>query len=240
MRPFSSLPSKMNIDLMPNNPLHLLDDFLTALPPVDPSAGPSETESRNNDDESPGTSLHEIHHDLTLRVAADLFGHNVTLENALALLEEEEQCQREKMVPRSDGQTPHIIRTVRAKRSGRQMVLIKKARKGKRNSSGGNEQKDSDYYFILLGKVRVDALHQVHRRSMHCTCRSFLNNIKGGGRKSNGGAGDSCLSTSQNIICKHLLAVILMPHLMPWSKSGVNVEVLEDKEFAKLIASCQI
>ena len=225
----------MNNGIMPNNSLHLLEDFLTALPPVDPSAGPLETELRNNDD---GTSMLEIHHDITLRVASDLFGQNMTLENALALLEEQEQYQRE-MLPTSEGQS-HIIRTVRAKRSGRQIVLIKKQRKGKRNSSGGNEQKDADYYLLLLGKERVDALNQVHRRSMHCTCRSFQNNIKGGGRKSSGSAGDSHHSNSQNIICKHLLAVILMPHLMPWSKSGMNVEVLEDREFAKLIASCQI
>ena len=173
------------------------------------------------------------------------------LENSLGLLEEQEQSQREMLQSTAttsntlrEGQT--IIRTIRAKRSGMQVVLVRKQRKGKRNSNQGNNDptNDNDYYLVLPGKDRTDAYNQVHRRGMHCTCRSFLNNIKGGGRKnSNNHAAattDNVAFFSQSIICKHLLAVILMPHLMPWRMDGVGVEVLEDRKFAKLVASCQV
>lgn len=224
----------------PTNPLHLLDDFLASLPSVKLSETPiEEAHSDRNDAQTFETSpRHDIHHDLVLRVAADLFESNMNLlENALGLLEEQEQRQRE--MQSADAQEGHtIIRTVRAKRSGMQTVLVQKQRKGKRNSNSGDDQtNDNDHYLVLLGRDRTDAYNQVHRRGMHCTCRSFLNNINGGGRKSNAAAE---MISNQNIICKHLLAVILMPYLMPWRKDGVDVEVLDDKEFAKLIASCPI
>lgn len=232
------------MDGVQTNPLHLLDDYLTALTQSKHPFHSAEAVAATDDVHGSESSKHGIHHDLTLRVAADLFGNNITLlENALALLEEQEQRQKEMQTNSSDdGQQTNIIRHVRAKRSGRNAVLIRKQRKGKRNSSGGDNDanmKDNDNYLIMPGKERTDASHQVHRRGMHCTCRSFLNNIKGGGRKS-GGANDLVMHGSQNIICKHLLAVILMPHVMPWNKDGVSVEALGDREFAKVIASCQI
>lgn len=219
---------------MPSNPLHLLEDFLASLPSIN---APDSSAQLETGDAGDSASAYETHHDLSLRVAADLFGHNMSLlENSLALLEEHEQNQREKQSQNVANMSP-IIRIVRAERSGRQAILIRKQRKGKRTSIGCNDkQVENDLYLCLLGKERTDALHQVHRRGMHCTCRSFLNNIKGGGRK--GSVGDATIS--QSIICKHLLALILMPHLMPWSKRGADVEVLEDRVFAKLIASCQI
>jgi hypothetical protein len=218
-------------DAMPSNPLHLLEDFLASLPSINAPDSLAQPETGDS------ASAYETHHDLSLRVAADLFGHNTSLlENSLALLEEHEQNQKEMQSQNVSNITP-VIRIVRAERSGRQAILIRKQRKGKRTSIGCNgKQVENDHYLCLLGKERTDALHQVHRRGMHCTCRSFLNNIKGGGRK--GSVGDATIS--QSIICKHLLALTLMPHLMPWSKRDADVEVLEDRVFAKLIASCQI
>jgi hypothetical protein len=210
-----------------SNPLHLLDDFFASIPSLDPIPATAEDQSDYD------ISHHEHHHDLTLRVAADLF-RNITslLENALSLLEEQEQCQRQV----NPNHSSPIIRTIRSERSGRQAILIRKQRKNKHPSESIDDATKGDFYVCLLGREKTDTVNQVHRRSMHCTCRSFLNNVKGGGRK----GGSNTTADGPNIICKHLLAVILMPHLMPWSVKGVPVEILEDRMFAKLIASCQI
>lgn len=219
------------MDYAPNNPLHLLDDHLASLTPT-----PT--------DQSEENILHDAHHDQTLRVAADLFeGQMSLLENALSLLEEQEKYQREVRGKDTDGvgDAQSIIRVIQAKRSGKKAIIIQKRRGNKRHSKNTSDTKLNDYYLCLLGKDKTDSYNQIHRRGMHCTCKSFLNNIRGSSRKSTAG-GDNATNAgdSHNIICKHLLAVILMPHLMPWCKEGVVVEVLEDKVFAKLIAMCQI
>ena len=221
------------MDYAPNNPLHLLDDHLASLTPT-PTPTPEDTSSHE-----------EAHHDQTLRVAADLFeGQMSLLENALSLLEEQEQCQREMRGGETDEvvSDQSIIRVIQAKRSGRKAIIIQKRRGNKRHSKNTSDTKLNDYYLCLLGRDKSDSYNQIHRRGMHCTCKSFLNNIRGSSRKSTSGGDNATTNAgySHNIICKHLLAVILMPHLMPWCKEGVGVEVLEDKVFAKLIASCQI
>mmetsp|Transcript_15955 Transcript_15955/g.34408 ORF Transcript_15955/g.34408 Transcript_15955/m.34408 type:complete len:329 (-) Transcript_15955:177-1163(-) len=97
----------------------------------------------------------------------------------------------------------------------------------------------------------------IYRRvGAHCTCQSFFQNIKGGG-----GGGRSLSSTSSSlsakssealvptspscsnnvVVCKHLLAAILAPHLLPWSENGgMEYEVVDDREFAKLIMRTSI
>ena len=82
---------KPQMDYAPNNPLHLLDDHLASLTPT-----PT--------DQSEENTSHDAHHDQTLRVAADLFeGQMSLLENALSLLEEQEQYQREVRGKDTDG-----------------------------------------------------------------------------------------------------------------------------------------
>jgi hypothetical protein len=234
-------------DAIPSNSLHLLDDFLSSLPSIPPSPTSEESINDESDIKRPDStsSQHERHNDLVLRVVADLFGNNASLlENALVLLEEHEQSQKEARSAGNDENIKPIIRTIRAKRSCRQAVFIRKQRKSKRNSYGGNEtpqdtkKNEAEFYLCLLGRDKVSARNRVHRRGMHCTCRSFLQNIKGG--RSGKNSSETSSSSCQNIACKHLLAVILMPHLLPWNEKVVDVETLEDREFAKLVARASI
>jgi len=229
---------------VPDNPLHLLDDFLSSLPPIAPLSN-LETDARDPESHSLDSSprRHEKRHDLTLRVAAELFGNNISLlENALSLLEEQEQSQ-------NGAQSP-IIWTIRAKRSGRDAILIRKQRKNKTlNFRGGDETSETDkrtnnemnqFYLCLLGRDRDNTWNRMQRWGVHCTCRSFFQNLKGG-RSNKGSTSDGMASSNcQTIVCKHLLAVILMPHLLPWSEKGVKIEVVDDRQFAKVVSRASI
>ncbi|KAL7486462.1 hypothetical protein ACHAW6_012066 [Cyclotella cf. meneghiniana] len=229
---------------VPNNPLHLLDDFLSSLPPIEPPSN-FETAAMYAESHSLDSSPrpHEKRHNLTLRVAADLFGNNISLlESALSLLEEQEQSQSSVQFP--------IIKTIRAKRSGRDAILVQKQRKNKTyNFRVGNEMSETDkrnneeinqFYLCLLGRDRANNWNRMQRLGVHCTCRSFFQNIKGG--KSNKGSTSDGLASlnCQTIVCKHLLAVILMPHLLPWSEKGVKIEVVDDRQFAKVVSKASI
>ena len=280
---------------LPNNPLKLLDDYLFSLSSEIINNGQdtdNDAADTNNPDSeqqdniaaiassSPSTpskqsAQAEQLHNSVLRVAAELFGNNISLlENSLALLEEQEQYQNNddnnnNNNSSSSSEITPPIRTIRAKRSGRVAVLVRKQRKNSRASNQNyqsNKQIIDDYYLCLLGRDRVTIGNNnafktskgtylctpQHRIGMNCTCRSFFHNIKGsggsGGRfKSNGDRSPPRTASSyssngniNNIVCKHLLAVILMPHLLPWRSQSVEEDVVDDKLFTKLVMRASI
>ncbi|KAL3817816.1 hypothetical protein ACHAXA_002683 [Cyclostephanos tholiformis] len=74
---------------------------------------------------------------------------------------------------------------------------------------------------------------------------------EGGGRWDNCGFDSSTWQIGSNgddriVACKHLLAAMIMPHVLPWSGPDrdavekVDVEVIDDREFASLIARASI
>mmetsp|Transcript_2357 Transcript_2357/g.3847 ORF Transcript_2357/g.3847 Transcript_2357/m.3847 type:complete len:292 (+) Transcript_2357:201-1076(+) len=290
----------MNMQLLqyqlPNNPLKLLDDYLFSLSSEIINNGQdtdNDAADTNNPDSEQQDNIAAITsssqstpskrsaqaeqlHNSVLRVAAELFGNNISLlENSLALLEEQEQYQNNddnnnnNNSSSSSSEITPPIRTIRAKRSGRVAVLVRKQRKNSRASNQNyqsNKQIIDDYYLCLLGRDRVTIGNNnafktskgtylctpQHRIGMNCTCRSFFHNIKGsggnGGRfKSNGDRSPPRTASSyssngniNNIVCKHLLAVILMPHLLPWRSQSVEEDVVDDKLFTKLVMRASI
>ena len=277
----------------PNNPLKLLDDYLSSI--SSPTSTNIQGERTDNDDSdaiindatavadatitssSSPEIAEEQHqqqhlHNSVLRAANELFGNNITLlENSLALLEEQEEYQNNDGNDGNDVTTIAPIRTIRARRSGRVAVLVRKQQKKKSRSSQSGKDKHStdDYYLCLLGrdKLTFDSTHSAirtsqgtylctpqHRIGMHCTCRSFFHNVKGVGTVGGSGryksndersptrsnSSSSSNSNKSNIVCKHLLAVILMPHLLPWRKDGVEEDIVDDKMFAKLVMKASV
>ena len=284
-----------------HHPLHLLDDLLASLSSTEPISisqdnGSSAYQNNKNShhdntkekvDTDP-LAIAEARQDLVLRAADDLFANNLTLlENALALLDEQEQYQREHSSlndsgasGNDDGMPPPVIRKIVAKRSGRSCVLVRKQR-NKKSSNSSNNTKENDntkkkkqcemdeYYLCIMGRDTFDhhsllcdnssgCWAKIQRKGAHCTCRSFSQNIKGGnsssGRasfspsvKSSGGdAASTTTGTTSSlnniVICKHLLAAILMPFMLPWSKPdcGVQEEIVDDREFAKFVMRASI
>eukprot|EP00574_Skeletonema_japonicum_P010775 CAMPEP_0201719010 /NCGR_PEP_ID=MMETSP0593-20130828/4361_1 /ASSEMBLY_ACC=CAM_ASM_000672 /TAXON_ID=267983 /ORGANISM="Skeletonema japonicum, Strain CCMP2506" /LENGTH=293 /DNA_ID=CAMNT_0048209399 /DNA_START=222 /DNA_END=1103 /DNA_ORIENTATION=- len=285
---------------LPTNPLKLLDDYLSSISSESNAQSSAEADTNNPDSaqhdtaaissssasfQSPAKHSEQAEqlHNSVLRVAAELFGNNIALlENSLALLEEQEQFQN---IPNDDEDSNNInnyspssaiippIRTIRARRSGRVAVLVRKQRKKSSRASNQNHQSSDkeiidDYYLCLLGRDRVTIDNNAfktskgtylctpqHRIGMNCTCRSFFHNLKGSGSSSSGGgrfksssggerspAGMKTSSQSSNnsVVCKHLLAVILMPHLLPWRSQGVEEDVVDDKLFTKLVMRASI
>lgn len=274
------------------HPLHLLDDLLATLSPGENSTNSINTIQDDNDESSQNNvagstmAMAEAKQDLVLRAADELFGSSL-LENALALLDEQEQYQRNHCKKSGDNDDippmVPVIRMIRAKKSGRMAILVRKQRKKSSTSSGykskyaqgnsssqtnTNNDKDGekqhildDYYLCLLGRGQIDrrALFanengrssKIHRQGAHCTCRSFFQNIKGGSRYNSSSKSNETSSSipssscsSNVVVCKHLLAAILMPHLLPWSsKTGVvgdDYEIVEDRRFAKLVMRASI
>lgn len=281
------------------HPLHLLDDLLASLPPgkftteVPPVHQNqdinSEPPSNNGNTAEGTTATAETRQDLILRAACDLFGENnmSLLENSLALLDEQDRYNTNhgKEAGSVDETAGPVIRKVRARRSGRSAILVRKQRKKSSSSaksmhSGTNNNPSSqmdardndgkkkpniadDYYLCLLGRDRIDrraallaknnnrnGWARVRRRGIHCTCRSFFQNMKvgGGGRSSSSSQANDAVSSKPArpddydvVVCKHLLAAILMPHMLPWSGAGgVEEEVVDDREFAKLVMRASI
>mmetsp|Transcript_6611 Transcript_6611/g.11778 ORF Transcript_6611/g.11778 Transcript_6611/m.11778 type:complete len:279 (+) Transcript_6611:238-1074(+) len=270
-----------------SHPFHLLDDLLASLSPGDTATAPvdQEVQDQNNDKSSPNAvatdaaamAMAEVNQDVVLRAACDLFGNNMSLlENALALLDEQKQYQSNHCTEIDNDQTTPmtvpviVIRKIRARRSGREAILVRKQRK---KSSSGHKSKSADgisssqvnkndkdgkkqniaddYYLCLLGRDRIDrralltnnhGWAKIHRQGAHCTCRSFFQNIKGGSRSSSAKSSEVSLPSCSNVVvCKHLLAAIIMPHLLPWSKTGgIEDEIVDDREFAKLIMRASI
>jgi hypothetical protein len=76
----------------------------------------------------------------------------------------------------------------------------------------------------------------------YCSCRSYFQNMKGMNDKSTSmeeRGGGEC----EGVVCKHLLAILLMPHLPPWSNvvgGGMKVETVNDKVFARLVSYASI
>ena len=271
---------------IPDNPLRLLDDYLSSISPTKIGMKRTEADKDNNmdisDSENQDTAAPtnpssfanngdakeaEQLHNSVLRVAAELFGNNISLlENSLALLEEQEQYQNNDNNNNTNRDlSPMIIppiRTIRARRSKRVAVLVRKQRK-KSRASNPNQNLDN-YYLCLLGRNRVIIDNSnayktsngtclctpQHRIGMHCTCRSFFHNIKGSGSASDKSGRSPIGKASYNnnssgggnnsIVCKHLLAVILMPHLLPWRTQGVVEDVVDDKVFTKLVMKASI
>ena len=142
------------------------------------------------------------------------------------------------------------IRRIRARRSGREAVLVRSGgqqrRKGRPGGGdGGGDEEEEQYYLCLLGDGRADGRSLLAdgrsrvRRPLHCTCRSYMQNVMtgGGGRGALPAAAAAAPSPDP---CKHLLASILMPHLLPWSRRSELAEVVEDKEFARLMLAASI
>mmetsp|Transcript_30982 Transcript_30982/g.52953 ORF Transcript_30982/g.52953 Transcript_30982/m.52953 type:complete len:298 (-) Transcript_30982:164-1057(-) len=289
-----------------SHPLHLLDDLLASFPrtEINTAAGQNNAEEpspNNNAVAAAGASMAmaEASQDIVLRAACELLGNNSMslLENALALLDEQKQYEnglgamtteimdtnhhRRQTETNAPMTIMPVIRKIRARRSGREAILVRKQRKkasstktNKPEVSRDNDASSSqmgadtndkngrkqsimvgDYYVCILGRDGIDRCAtysnirrgaRVRRRGAHCTCRSFFQNMKGGNSRS------SSTSKSSNevsvpsysnhvIVCKHLLAAILMPHLLPWSQNGgIDDEVLDDREFAKLIMRASI
>ncbi|KAL9179499.1 hypothetical protein ACHAXT_008789 [Thalassiosira profunda] len=258
----------------PTHPLHLLDDLLASLSPGESGPGAPLDEHQPNDASSPNIAptdaavLGEAKQDAVLRAACDLFANNVSLlENALALLDEQEQYQRSCAESNNDDaqSAMPVLRRIRARRSGREAILVRKQRKkssSRRRSKSADAKMEEDaaeakpkqfdeYYLCLLGREQIDrrasqasngGWARMHRKGMHCTCRSFFQNIKGGGRSSSSKSHElpSAPTCTDIVLCKHLLAAILMPHVLPWSGSGVKEEIVDDKEFAKLVVRASI
>ena len=284
-----------------HHPLHLLDDLLISITTT--SSNCKHTQNSNDIDDTKDTNnnieeddntillLAETNQDLVLHAANELFGNNMSLlENALALLDEQEQYQNNNMeIDASVNTTPPlpVIRRIRAKRSGRTAILVRKTRKKSsyksksttKNStspshqvhSNTNEEKKQsvasttdEYYLCLMGREKIDRRAvmnnnnndrsssgvwcKVQRQGAHCTCRSFSQNIKGGNNRSssspkrNNDSSTQLVVNSNAVVCKHLLAAILLPHMLPWSKPGCELEdeIVDDREFAKLISKASI
>ncbi len=206
---------------LPNNPLQLLDAYLSSISSEHDVQSSAEADTNNPDSNqhdtaaiSPSVSQSpakrsaqaEQLHNSVLRVAAELFGNNISLlENSLALLEEQEQFQNKPNDDDSNNNNHHStsapaiippIRTIRARRSGRVAVLVRKQRKKSSRSSNQHQKSEKqiidDYYLCLLGRDRVTIDNNAfktskgtylctpqHRIGMNCTCRSFFHNIKG-------------------------------------------------------------
>ena len=255
--------------------MHLLDDLLASLSSGESGPGAPLDERQQNDASSPNiapsdaAALGEAKQDAVLRAACDLFANNMSLlENALALLDEQEQYQRNcaESSNNDDAQSAMpVLRRIRARRSGREAILVRKQRKkssSRRRSKSGDAKMEEDtaetkpkqldeYYLCLLGREQIDrrasqasncGWARMHRKGMHCTCRSFFQNIKGGSRSSSSKSHElpSAPTCTDIVVCKHLLAAMLMPHLLPWSGSGVTEEIVDDKEFAKLVVRASI
>lgn len=309
------------------HPLHLLDDLLASLSACGHSTdgnlcdniqdqNEDEKESSPNHDDSTATTdataaalalAHaEAKQDVVLKAASDLFANHISLlENSLALLDEQQQYQDS--LPKENEGNFHednlapvsapVIRRIRAKRSGREAILIRKQRKksrpGRKSRSSADNSNNSqlpmnntttdkkndivtkqhqhpmeEYYLCLLGRERFNNpsrrtlfsnnnhptngyQNRVYRTGAHCTCRSFFQNIKGGNnnrsslstkRSDNTETTNFVVSSKADtaVVCKHLLAAILMPHLLPWSNKPMEEEIVEDKEFAKLVMRASI
>lgn len=227
------------------NVVTLLDDFLHALP----RCGAASSDEANASASASAASL-EDRHDLVLRASADLFRDSpALLENALSLLEQQERHQTGGGEHGDGGgeQRHPAIRRIRARGSGREAVLVRSGgqrRKGRPGGDGGGDEEDErGYYLCLLGDARSDGRSLLAdgasrvRRPLHCTCRSYLQNTMagGGGRGALPSATDAAPDP-----CKHLLASILMPHLLPWSRRPAWAEVVDDKEFARLMLAASI
>ena len=286
------------------HPLHLLDDLLESIS-SEVRGGNSvqlqddETSLKNRDaaTDVDMLSMAEAKQDLVLRAADELFCNNMTLlENALALIDEQEQYCKEI----GNGDTSNnptlfpVIRKIRAKRSGRTAILVRKQRKNNKslykksksavdnnsdtssqvNNSKKKQKVADEYYLCIMGKDKLldqrsllnsnndsGGWGKIQRRGAHCTCRAFSQNIKGGnnGRSSQSQSSSSAKGSSNSrneagtahssnaVVCKHLLAAILIPHMLPWSDNetdscggGMEDEIVDDKEFAKLIMRASI
>ena len=264
--------SKIQLHRVPRNPLHLLDDFLSSLPTKKPGVVPHKNEECDAGSNSSSTpSSAERKHDLVLRAAGDLLGNNGSLlESALALLEEQEKYERESSSNSAGGNENKVIpviRKIRARRSGRDAILVRKQQRKQSASAGDGVSKSksgkikNEYYLCLLGRDRSN-IHpivrgennninwtNIHRQGTHCNCRSFYQKIKGGVTRSSAehtnrsldyDRSDQLLHSTDTIVCKHLLASILMPYLLPWSEKGVEEDQVDDRKFAKLVMRASI
>lgn len=253
-----------------HHPLQLLDDFLASLPPLSLSSSAiDDVNSKTLDDDEKMTRRQ----DLVLRVADELLGYDCSsggsagydrgstlLENALALLDNK---LAQSQAIGNDGKPVAWIRRIRAKRSGREAILFRKQRGSKTTTiisssaehpidSNGNIVPD-EYYLCLLPRLRnrrgfecgsgiVDI-----RGGVHCTCRSFFQNVLGGrhGGRRHCQSRHVQISSSLNAVvtCKHILAAKLMPHLLLSGSDGTDeneFETVDDRLFAKLLSQASI
>lgn len=166
-----------------------------------------------------------------------------------------------KIVAKRSGRSCVLVRKQRNKKSSNSSNNTKE----NDNTKKKKQCEMDEYYLCIMGRDTFDhhsllcdnnssgCCAKIQRKGAHCTCRSFSQNIKGGnsssGRasfspsvKSSGGDAASTTTATSIVICKHLLAAILMPFMLPWSKPdcGVQEEIVDDREFAKLVMRASI
>lgn len=165
-----------------------------------------------------------------------------------------------KIVAKRSGRSCVLVRKQRNKKSSNSSNNTKE----NDNTKKKKQCEMDEYYLCIMGRDTFDhhsllcdnssgCWAKIQRKGAHCTCRSFSQNIKGGnsssGRasfspsvKSSGGDAASTTTATSIVICKHLLAAILMPFMLPWSKPDCDVqeEIVDDREFAKLVMRASI
>ena len=265
-----------------SHPLHLLDDLLASLTSREVPHEPAAATPRGALVAEATTGHDERREDLILRAADDLFGpHASLLENALALLDEHRSSRRGVDVVGEGGRgtsrtaPPAMIRRIRARRSGREAVLVRRGRASsgrKRAPRRPDDEEEEDgkrrpdaaaeeHYLCLLGREERDRgasrasgggggrtpPRVRRRRGMHCTCRAFFQNVGGGGGIGGGGGASPVGrggprgvpgSSPDAVVCKHLLAAILLPHLLP--AGDAEAEIVDDRDFAWWLARASV
>ena len=115
-------------------------------------------------------------------------------------------------------------------------------------STSSSHSSSTSYY--RLNKCQKQQLQQCQLQDScstttppphYCSCRSYFQNMKGMNDKNTSmeeRGGGEC----EGVVCKHLLAILLMPHLPPWGNvgGGMKVETVNDKVFARLVSYASI
>lgn len=253
----------MSSDIQPHfpahDPLHLLDDFLNSLSPI-VAATAKETQHSSLSAAIPDASATflsnpppEERHEKILRVAEFLFGNRGSLlESALGVLDEQIRFRdigavgpaEEKCLENGVKKRIPPIKILRARKSGRKAAFVfsRRAPLKTDRDSGGSETTEKkkikgQFYLCLLGRDRCVIRgsegkaardpQRLRRKGMHCTCRSFFERVK------------ASSPTDSVAVCKHLLAAILAPHLLPGGRDGVE-SIVDDRDFAKLVTRASV
>ena len=217
------------------DPVRQLDDYLEGC--CIPSRCPQQTSSvsTSNNPQLPQQSQQQnddktesfIIVDDILRVAEFLFGANM-LQASLLLL---------------DSSSTNITKLSTAT-SHRSLYVVNGSSSFSSSSSNhhGNSAEQSSY-MCILGRHNNRACDDgastscYSRPVEYCSCRSFLEkSIKNSNTFSEGGGRNQTQHRSMGVICKHLLALKLMPYLMNSTTTACpQITMNTEKEFANLV-----
>lgn len=174
---------------------------------LDPIHGMDNNSSSNNGiDNSKTEQQLDARHVKVLRVAHFLFGN--MLLSALEVLQDQ------------------MITRVYSIPSKRQCFLVKCKKSNssrKNNHNHNNDESTSNSYFCILPAIspRTHQKDHHHHDIQYCSCRSFLENSKAS-------------SAPKQFLCKHLLALKLMPALQhPYN----IIETVSDDAFSTFVLS---